>query len=128
MTCEGGCVLVIVGSRDLAGNAEARALIELELDNHPNFRRFISGGAVGIDKMAEKAARKRNSKAVRVYNPSERKFWGEGGYRERDIWMAEDCEHLVRISSSTTTTYGSGFTADHAESLGKSVTRHVVVR
>jgi len=32
----------------------------------------------------------------------------------------------VRISSATTKTYGSGWTADYAERLGKRVHRHTV--
>lgn len=129
--CAGGCILAIVGSADFdvrraaaSGRFEAELLI-LDAYRRHRPRLFVSGGAVGIDSMAETLMDGYNV-PKNIHRPKVKRFHGPGGYRERDIWIAEDCEHLVRIASSTTRTYGSGFTADYAASLGKLVERHVV--
>jgi hypothetical protein len=49
-----------------------------------------------------------------------------GGFQDRNMAVADACACLVRISSPTSKTYGSGWTADHAEKLGKNVERFVV--
>ena len=55
--------------------------------------------------------------------PTTFKFHGAGGFAERNMKIAEMCVCLVRIASTTTSTYGSGWTADRAEELGKDVYR-----
>jgi hypothetical protein len=40
--------------------------------------------------------------------------------------VADACICLVRIASTTTKTYGSGWTADYAERQGKSVQRYYI--
>jgi hypothetical protein len=40
--------------------------------------------------------------------------------------VAESCVCLVRIGSPTSRTYGSGWTADYAEMIGKEVTRYII--
>jgi predicted Rossmann fold nucleotide-binding protein DprA/Smf involved in DNA uptake len=108
--------LAIVGSRDLDGNALAWQAIEDALDRHkPDL--LISGGADGIDKMAEESAKARGTPTCIFY--PEGKTWP--AFRARNILIAEGCSHLVRIYSDTTSTYGSGFTADWAKMLGKYV-------
>jgi hypothetical protein len=49
-----------------------------------------------------------------------------GGFKARNQKIAESCDCLLRIASTTTKTYGSGWTADLAERLGKRVFRHTV--
>ncbi len=53
--------------------------------------------------------------------PPERNAWS--AFKARNIQIAEACDFLVSIRSSTSTTYGSGWTADYAEKLGKPVRR-----
>lgn len=52
-----------------------------------------------------------------------KRFRGPGGYRERDEKIAQDCTHLLRLACRQATTYGSGWTADRAEQLGRIVVR-----
>jgi hypothetical protein len=60
-------------------------------------------------------------------NPAKRRTWkGKGGFKERNERMALKCTHLVAIMSERSTTYGSGWTADFAESIGKKVYREKV--
>jgi hypothetical protein len=129
--CDGGCILAIVGSRDFAPGRLAASGAEYAIegirdafDAHKP-RLFVSGGAVGIDTMAEREADRRGIPKD-ILLPTVKRFHGSGGYQERDRWIAEKCEHLVRISSTVTTSYGSGFTADYAEELGKQVERVLV--
>ena len=47
-------------------------------------------------------------------------------FAERNLQMAKDCDTLVAIRSRTAHTYGSGWTADRAEELGKEVHRILI--
>lgn len=44
-------------------------------------------------------------------------------FKARNIQIAEYCTHLLAIRSLSSKTYGSGWTADFAEKLGKKVWR-----
>lgn len=81
----------------------------------------ISGGAKGIDSLAEDEALLLNMKTV-IHYPLNQK-WAPNGYQARNIKIAEDCTHLLCIRTQQSTTYGSGWTADRAEELGKTVWR-----
>lgn len=61
-----------------------------------------------------------------IYWPTAKRFHGPGGYRARDAQIAEDCSHLLRLHCRQSTTYGSGWTADEAERLGRIVVRQQV--
>lgn len=91
---------------------------------------IISGGADGVDTIAkEEAIRK-------YYHPGEHFFeylprykrWEPYGYKERNIIIAEKCTHLLCIRDPNSSTYGSGWTADYAEDLGKKVWRQPVYK
>ena len=124
--CDGGCILAIVGSRDLDGDIRADVIIDQVLDQHTP-RLVVSGGAKGIDQMGARHAREQ---AIEVKEFIPKVFaWGvPGGFKERNIQIAEACECLVRIYSSTTKTYGSGQCADYAERIGRRVTRICIPR
>ena len=62
----------------------------------------------------------------RGYPPKVLRWKGKGGYKERNLNMAIDCTHCVSIRSLRSTTYGSGWTVDKAEELGKIVYRETV--
>lgn len=47
--------------------------------------------------------------------------WGE--FKARNIEIAEYCDQLIAIRSLRSKTYGSGWTADYAEKIGKPVFR-----
>lgn len=80
----------------------------------------ISGGAKGVDTIAEEEAMLMNLD-TKICLP---KFpnW-ETGYKPRNLEIAEACTHLLCIRTAQSTTYGSGWTADRAEEMGKTVWR-----
>ena len=113
--------LAIVGSTNLGQHPAAVALIERLLDQHqPTL--VISGGAPGIDTLAEQAALRRGI-PTSIHRP---KAKGWPYYKARNLKIAEECEHLVRIVASTSKTYGSGWTRDQAVKLGKTTEEHLI--
>jgi hypothetical protein len=58
-----------------------------------------------------------------IHRPKVKGFHGPGGYRERDLRIATEATHLLRIACKQATTYGSAFTADEAERQNKIVAR-----
>lgn len=113
--------LAIVGSTTFPGLRSvsmARSLIEVFLfDYEPEL--LISGGADGVDTWAEEAA-DRLGIPKRIHRPKNRR-WEPEGYKERNLLIAQDCTHLLRIVRRDSTTYGSGWTADQATKMGKTV-------
>lgn len=118
LRCPGGCVLAIVGSRLLQGNAEAERAIREVFEAHRP-RHFVSGGAVGVDSMAEAEADRRGYPKT-IHLPEQRNW---NSYKKRDQLIANDAECLVRIYAAWATSYGSGWTADQAEKRGARVWR-----
>jgi hypothetical protein len=138
-----GCVLAIVGSRDVPDYQSASLIRQALLEHKPML--VISGGAKGVDTAAVTIARAMGISTIE-YIPMQHSWdppvVGEatealddtgnfqvfvpGGYKNRNMKIAESCDCLVRISSGTTKTYGSGWTADYAEKIGKRVIRHTV--
>lgn len=132
--------LAIVGSQGKSFNDEQRKaalhLIELILNTWTDDvgesvayakgiekMRFISGGEEsGVDTWAE-------MKAIsfgwdtRIHLPLT-KNWE--GFKARNILIANDADVLYAIRSRTSTTFGSGWTANYAEKLGKEVHRYYV--
>jgi hypothetical protein len=120
--------LAIVGSRELESREEVRALVRHVIAKYRTKVRkngdpdgefiVISGGARGVDSMAEEEARALGVE-VRVFKPSIRQWLGNGGFMHRNEEIARHCTHLVRIASGRSSTYGSGWTRDRAKELGK---------
>ena len=105
------------------GLARARAIIEAALDlRRPD--QIISGGAIGVDGLAHVVAGERGI-PFSEYLPRFRR-WAPGGFRERNLLIASACTRLLCIRSGAATTYGSGWTADRAEGIGRPVTRHEI--
>jgi len=73
----------------------------------------------GVDEWAEELARDQEI-PFKGYPPVTSNW---AGYRARNIQIAEACDRLVAIRSVHSKTYGSGWTADYAETLGKPVDR-----
>lgn len=135
-----GCALAIVGSRGVSLYQSESIIKQAILEHQPSI--VISGGADGVDRAAVKLAEDLGY-ATLEYLPTmntwdapddahqteeivtERgmKVRVPGGFKQRNAKIAASCDCLVRISSVTTKTYGSGWTADYAEQLGKRVTR-----
>ena len=106
-------MLAIVGSRTLDGNANARIAIASVIEQYrPSV--VVSGGAVGIDTMAEKMARALGVDTL-IMLPTVQKWDGLGGYKERNARIVESCDRLVCIFDPDSETRGSGWTPDLAE-------------
>lgn len=120
-------ILAIVGTRVLACPGDRTRVfrrVAWSLDRlRPDV--VISGGAKGVDSIAELQARVagycEQDGTLVIYKPEVYRFAGPGGFAERDLEMARDCTHLLRIHCQQATTYGSGTTAEAARKLGKDV-------
>lgn len=95
----------------------------------------ISGGAEGVDTIAADAAHAMGL-VVHEYLPLHER-WAPEGYQDRNRKIATECTHLLALrnyraknnkwgESSPYGTYGSGWTADEAERLGKIVERIIL--
>lgn len=119
--------LAIVGSSVLttAQSHWAKWLIEAILcELSPTY--LISGGAQGIDTIAATAFRDLTEEEPIEYLPEHPSWNGNGdlfGFKHRNMRIVEDCEALIRVAAKNSDTYGSGWTADRAEELGKPVRR-----
>lgn len=77
----------------------------------------ISGGAEGVDTIAEEVANELGVKFI-AYLPNG-DTWEH--YRERNKRIVEDCDMLLVIRYKDSKTYGSGWTRDYAKRIGKRV-------
>lgn len=138
------CVLAIVGSRDVPDYQSSSLVKQAILEHKPKL--VVSGGAVGVDTIAMVVARELGiptmeflpelstwdheawllKEAIEIFDEHGAQIKVPGGYKQRNMKVAEVCDCLVRISSATTKTYGSGWTADYAERIGKRVHRYTV--
>lgn len=79
--------------------------------------------APGIDSMAEECTKKRGID-FQGFPPKVQRW--EDGFKPRNLAMAETCTYLIRIVSSKTQTYGSGWTRDQAKRLGKPTEEFII--
>lgn len=114
-------VLAIIGSTKFQNPEalkQAEELIEKAIKNlKPDL--VISGGAVGIDTLGVKIAKKHDIN-IKEYLP-ENPRWQPNGFKERNLLIANNCTHLLRIVCKDSKTYGSGWTHDRAKELGVNV-------
>lgn len=116
--------LAIVGSTEFARDAAAAEVAAkhiIDAVTHPSVVVVISGGAEGIDTMAAEAARRFGIEVIEHLPKNKR--WRPDGYEDRNRLIAKDCTHLLCIRHADSKTYGSGWTADYAEWLGRKVKR-----
>lgn len=130
--CPGGCRLAIVGSRDVPDTPAIRTLIRAIINKHKPIV-IISGDAIGIDAYAlsEGLTLGIPTKSLHIADFKKPMVQGlnafvNSGARARNLAIVDDAECVVRIASLTTKTYGSGWTADTAEAVGRRVWRTTV--
>lgn len=124
--------IAIVGSQGKSFNEaqerNAIELIELILSswgpgNVPKVHTLVSGGEpTGVDRWAEDRA-DWDGWDKEIFHPATRDW---EGFRARNIQVAEAADVLYAIRSNSSKTYGSGWTADYAEGIGKKVHRYYV--
>lgn len=112
-------VLAIVGSTrfaDIDGIDIARSIIEGVIERRrPEV--IVSGGAPGIDTLAARIANE-NGIELREFLPLNQQ-WEPHGYKQRNDQIVEECTRLLRVHCRWGSTYGSGYTHDRADAMGK---------
>lgn len=117
--------IAIVGSSVLSDSQRESASNLIELIAYSHYEcTLISGGAAGVDSIAEDECRQAGWDSE-IYYPSLLQ-WEPNGYKDRNLKIAEACDVLYCIRSRESQTYGSGWTADRAEEMGKKVYRYYV--
>lgn len=111
--------LVIVGSVNLTDEELDNAIFVIDNAIQAHRGPVGSGKAKGIDSVAENIAQIYGCEFVPF--PPEKPSWY--WYKKRNEAMAQWCDVLLRVATRRTRTYGSGWTADRAEELGKEVYR-----
>lgn len=113
--------LAIVGSTSLIGKEEVYKIIEEVIEKYKPST-IISGGAKGVDSMAEEVAKKRGI-STEIFLPKVNRW---EGYKERNLQIAKGCDVLVRIAARDSKTYGSGWTRDRALDMGKETVEYLL--
>lgn len=121
-------ILTIVGSQELALGQIHKAwdIIKKEIQEYQP-EKIYSGGAKGVDTYAIECANIMGFPWEEFRPTAEDLLLGGfGKYKPRNMKLAAICDRLVCIRSHQSTTYGSGWTADYAEKLGKQVERYKI--
>jgi len=132
--------IAIVGSSHLTGEEETdtRKYCRLILDSvikecGTSYITFISGGASGVDTIAETTAKELGLKTI-IHKPLEHKW--ENGYKPRNMKIAQECDILYCLPTKvklqpcyhceekTHEVTGGCWTAKYAKSLKKET--HIV--
>jgi hypothetical protein len=119
-------ILAIVGTRVLASR-KARQYAEILILHEViggGWTSFVTGDATGIDAMAKRICDEA-VRACQALKPETRK-WEPDGYKARNIKIANIADQMLCIRHPGSSTYGSGWTANYMESLGKPVTRVLI--
>lgn len=122
--------LAIVGSQGKAWTPIAMTVVRIYIASaitllEPDI--VISGGSPGggVDDWVRAEMHARGwLHRFEEFKPAVNNWMGIGGFKDRNMNIAESCDQLISIRSKDSTTYGSGWTADFAEGqLGKKVWR-----
>lgn len=113
-----GIRLAIVGSTEPTDGQMARVLVRMAIYYFQPVE-IVSGGASGVDTMAEEEAKVYDIPFIGF--PPKHKRWKPEGFQERNMQIAQYCTHLIRIANRNSRTYGSGWTHDYAKKIGKKV-------
>lgn len=106
--------VAVVGSRDFA----ALDMVVEYVNSLPNDTVVISGGAVGVDRVAEQTAKKRGLKVVT--HPANWNLHGKAAGQIRNRIIVDDCDTMVAFWDGISTgTKGSISLASKAGKLEK---------
>lgn len=112
--------VAIVGTSIMLSESEERNIIEIVsniIKSSPRDATIISGGSLGVDSIAIEVAEMLAYK-TEVYKP-ETNDWE--GYKERNLWLARDCDELHCISvpvHKQPCYHHSGIPAPHEKTAG----------
>ncbi len=110
--------LGIVGTRLVKDKELVKVIITHYIKRYVNNSlTVISGGAEGVDSIAEEVARSFNIPFI-AYLPEGNK-WGD--FEKRNKLIVAECDVLLVIRYSESKTYGSGWTRDYAMKINKKV-------
>lgn len=124
-------ILAVVGTREfssLKAASYAEILIVHEVISG-GWDSFVTGDPRysndhGVDAMVSQICRE-NQKVCQELAPESRR-WEPEGFKARNIKIANIADEMLCIRNPGASTYGSGWTADYMESLGKPVTRVLI--
>ena len=115
-------ILAVVGTRLVTPKLEEYArLIILNEITSGRWESGITGDAPGIDTLFRDLCWA-EQRWCDVLVPEHRR-WEPGGYKDRNMKVVDRCDALIAIRHPGSATYGSGWTARHAESCGKLLAR-----
>jgi len=110
--------LGIIGTRLVKDKELVKAIITHYIERYVNNSlTVISGGAEGVDSIAEEVARSLDIPFM-AYLPEGHK-WGD--FEKRNKQIVAECDMLLVIRYRESKTYGSGWTRDYAIKIGKKV-------
>jgi len=117
--------VVIVGADERAWNLsqkkEAKAWIEIIFSMFP-YAQFISGHCPkgGIDIWVECGCKQSKIRNFKPFKPKVKKWGGKGGYKDRNMKMAEYGDLIIDIEPKGHRSGGT-WTKEYAENIGKRV-------
>ena len=124
--------IAIIGSRSWNNHDIFYKQVTNDLiDNKPTV--IISGGAIGVDTMAEQYAREHNI-PIQIIRPDYKNIemnqkygkdkWGKIAPLERNKIIANECDMMIAFILDNSS--GTMFTIKEAQKLGKKVIMHLV--
>lgn len=119
-------ILAVFGSVIIEPRDEILKFLKLLfLEKNPNG--FVSGGAEGVDTISESLFKRLFPyREIYVYEPIVRKWDHPKGFKWRNKKIGRKGDEGVCIRHESSESYGSGWTADYMEGIGKPVTRYTV--
>jgi hypothetical protein len=116
-------ILAIVGTRRFPnpkGLVYAELIIVREITSG-EWDGIVTGDAPGIDQLVWDTCENLEFPCDPLA-PRHRR-WDDDGFKARNILIGQTCDELLCIRDPESMTYGSGWTADYTQALGKPVTR-----
>jgi hypothetical protein len=82
---------------------------------------IVTGDAPGIDQLVWDICQNLEMPCDPL--APQQRHWEPRGFKARNIRIAEECDEMLCIRDPESTTYGSGWTAEYTDAMGKPVTR-----